>query len=139
MMFRRSSVAVLLSAPIALVVGACSETATGPVQSPLEATATSAVVPTSFTLRELLDDPFVHLLLANLEDQAAAQSLRSSLDRCRTALNGQDRARRYAAALEDAEAEFARVKGSDLSPDDEIALAVLSLMLDAEAETMTGQ
>ncbi len=139
MIRRPSSIAVLPSVAIALVVGACSETATGPVQSPLEATATSAVVPTSFTPRELLDDPFVHLLLANLEDQAAAQSLRSSLDRCRAALDGQDRALRYPAAWKDAEAEFARVKGSDLSPDDEIALTVLSLMLDIEAETLTEQ
>ena len=131
-MRRLSSVAVLLSAPITLVVGACSETPTGPVQLPLEATDTPAGAGDGLvaTLREMLDDPLLHLLLANLEDQAAAQLLRSSLDEVRAALDGQDRAPEYAAALKDAEAEFARVRGSLLSPDDEIALAVLSLMLD---------
>ncbi len=142
-MKRLTTATVLMCTPlpftlIAVAASACSESPTEPVEPQSEAPVVASSIPTSSVTPigspgELLDDPLVRLLVANLEDPAAAQSVRSSLDTYTAALD-----RPEGAALGALEGMRAALGGyartSSLSPDDEIALAVLTLVLDAEAE-----
>ncbi len=127
----------LLLTLVAVAANACSESPTEPAEPQSEAPITASPIPTSsvkpIVPGELLDDPLVQLLVANLEDPAAAQSLHSSLDEYTAALDGPEGATLGALAI--VQAALDGYAGTpSLSPDDEIALAVLGLVLDAAAD-----
>ena len=126
--------APLLVTLVAVAANACSESPTEPAQPQSKAPIVASPIPTSSVTPivpgELLDDPLVQLLVANLEDPAAARSVRSSLDQYAAALGA-------LASVQAALDGYARTPS--LSPDDEIALAVLTLVLDAEAEPTGAQ
>ena len=135
------SLAVFLSVAAGL---ACGDSPIGPAGEPVKAEQAGhaeAVFQPEPTMAAgdgmpspayLLDDPLLHLLLGSLQDVRSAAPLRASLYAAGTAFKGQDRTTGHG-ALESARSALDRYRRArNPSPDDEITLGALRLMLDLD-------
>jgi hypothetical protein len=144
---RRHILAALL--PLALFGLACADQPTGPAGQPAQAEqavqaeavfqpeptmAAGAPAPVAALVAraDLLVDPLLRLLLGSLQDVRSAEPLRASLHAAATAFKGRDRTAGQG-ALESARSALDRYRqAQNLSPDDEITLGALRLMLDLD-------